>query len=204
MISKSLAKLVPALGFVVALASCSTIDTFIPHGGDAPVANSSPIRYGPDHPEDKVKVEPLSATDLDCPSLDIADGGATYRVGGPDNKTVRYQFDISNLARDCEPRGAQFALKIGISGLLLIGPAGKPGSYSADLKLLVATVADKKPVYQKTFKIAVDTNGKDRGAFELAPDPILLPLTRTDIDAIYTVTLGLGNTVGVAPTRHRK
>jgi hypothetical protein len=150
---------------------------------------------GPTPDAEKIRVNPLSSDDLDCPSVDIAEGGSTFRVGGAENNSVRYQFDISDVARQCIPQGAQFALKIGISGLALVGPAGAPGTFSTDLKLVVASVADKKPVYQKAYKVTVNTNGGLRGSFELVADPILLPLTRTDLDNLYTVTVGFGNSV---------
>jgi hypothetical protein len=158
-------------------------------------------------PSDKITVNPINADDLDCPAIDIADGGATYRVGGPENKAVRYQFDISNSARQCEPQGSQFALKLGVSGLLLVGPAGSPGAYSADLKVLVSNAGDHKPVYQKTYKVSVDTQGGAQGAFQLVADPILLPLTRTDLDELYDVTIGLGDSVkagAVTQAEHKR
>jgi len=195
-----------AVALAALTAGCSNIEALMPTGGSNPGATSSrsvqaaEAHSGAGSDSDKVRVLPLSTGDLDCPPVDIADGGATFRVGGADNTTVRYQFDISDVARQCVPQGSQFALKIGISGLGLVGPAGAPGTLSTDLKIVVANSGDKKPVYQKTYKIAVNTNGGLRAPFELVADPVLLPLTRTDLDTLYTVTVGFGNSVGAVST----
>ena len=198
-----------AMALAALTAGCGNIESIMPTGAVIPGSSSArdagviQARSASGTDADKIKVLPLSAEDLDCPSIDIADGGATFRVGGADNKAVRYQFDISDVARQCVPQGAQFALKIGISGLALVGPAGAHGVLSTDLKVVVANAADKKPVYQKTYKITANTNGGARAPFELVADPILLPLTRTDLDTLYTVTVGFGNSVAAPPKPRR-
>jgi hypothetical protein len=188
-----------AVALAALTAGCSSIEAIMPTGvnvaGPAPTSNGHATQpAGAD--AEKIKVLPISSDDLDCPEVDIADGGATFRVGGADNNAVRYQFDISNVARQCVPQGGQFALKIGISGQALIGPAGQPGNLSADIKVVVAGAADKKPVFQKSYRVAANTSGGERAPFELDVDPILLPLTRTDLDNLYTITVGFGNSVG--------
>jgi len=143
---------------------------------------------------ERLKVRPISSDELDCPSVGIAEGGSMVRVGGPDNASVRYQFTISDQARECVPQGDNFDLKVGISGLLLMGPAGKPGPYSTDLAIVVADSKDKKPLYRKSYKITVDTKGEAQAPFQLVADPIPLPMTRTDLDNLYDVTIGFGKT----------
>ena len=44
--------------------------------------------------------------DINCPEVDIAEGGAAYRVGGADNASVRYQFNIGDTARAVRSRRA--------------------------------------------------------------------------------------------------
>lgn len=153
---------------------------------------------------ERLKVAPITSDELECPSVNIAEGGSTVRVGGPDNASVRYQFTISDHARSCEPQGGQFALKIGISGLLLMGPAGKPGPYSTDLGIVVVSAVDKKPLYTKSYKITVDTKGDTQGAFQILADPIVLPLTRTDLDNQFDVTIGFGKTADVPADKPEK
>ena len=57
------------------------------------------------HPTDRMKVLPVAAQDINCPDVTVADGGAALRVGGPDNASVRYQFNIGDTARQCDPAG---------------------------------------------------------------------------------------------------
>jgi len=192
-----------AVALAALTAGCSSIESIMPSGGysQGPKPTSSGRVAEPGGTDaEKIKRLPISSDDLDCPSIDIADGGATLRVGGADNSSVRYQFDITDVARQCVPQGAQFALKIGISGQALVGPAGAPGNFSADLKIAVANAGDKKVVYQKAYRVSVDTNGGARGSFELDADPILLPLNRTDLDSLYNVTVGFGNSVATSHT----
>ncbi len=196
-------KPIAALALAALAAGCSNMETMIPaFTGATTVKNGGNGAGGPVAEADKIKVLPLSEQDLDCPSIDIADGGATFRVGGPANEAVRYQFDISDLGRECVPQGGQFALKIGVSGQALVGPAGAPGKLSADLKIVVASGAEKKQVYEKAYKVTVDTNGGARGAFALVADPIMLPLTRTDLDNVFSVTVGFGNSAAIPKRRH--
>lgn len=204
------ARLIVAFAFAAPLGACGSMDALIPNkGGQASTPNQEnpsqrtqsgvESHQGPVTEADKIKVLPLEATDLTCPLVDIADGGATQRVGGPDNQAVKYQIDISNVSRNCEPHGAQAAINIGVSGLGLVGPAGSPGVFSTDLKVLVISEADKKTFYQKSYKVSVDTKGSLRGTYELVLDPIMVPLTRTNLDDLYSITIGLANSVSTKP-----
>jgi hypothetical protein len=191
-----------AVALAASLSGCGGVTMPDLTGGDVRLAK--PAASSDQLPEsEKLKVRPLAAEDLDCPIIDVAEGGSTLRVGGPANTDVRYQFSISDMARTCEPRGAQFALKMGISGLLLIGPAGKPGAYSGDLKIVVANSGDKKTIYEKVYKIDADTKDQSQVPFQLIPDPIMLPLTRTDLNDLFSVTIGFGTGKAAPPERHR-
>ena len=59
----------------------------------------------PANPTDRPKVLPVAAQDINCPEVTVADGGAALRVGGPENSSVRYQFNIGDTARQCDPAG---------------------------------------------------------------------------------------------------
>jgi hypothetical protein len=151
---------------------------------------------------EKIIKLPASAEDLDCPAVAVAEGGASARVGGSDSQSVRYQFDISDLSRECDPEGPQFALKVGVAGHLLIGPAGSPGSYSTTLHVEVKRDADGKIMFSKSYPVAADTNGGDRGSYNVVTEPILLPLTRARLDADYSISVGLAQ--GGAVTHQRR
>ena len=94
----------------------------------------------------------------------IADGGAALRVGGPENASVRYQFNIGDTARQCDPAGpGQAALKIGVAGDVVIGPAGAAGTFSAPVKITVTRQGDNSTVFSQTYRAEATTDGVRAG-----------------------------------------
>jgi hypothetical protein len=187
----------------LALSACSTEGSWAPsfmapRNGPTPDANGHATKAS-----EKIIKLPTSAEDIDCPQVAVVEGGASARVGGPESQAVRYQFDISDLSRECDPQGAQFALKVGVAGHLLIGPAGSPGSYSTTLRVEVKRDADGKIVFSKSYGVASDTNGGNRGSYNVVTEPILLPLTRARLDDDYSISVGLAQGGGAAPHSRR-
>jgi hypothetical protein len=158
------------------------------------------------NPSDKPKVLPVASQDINCPEVDIADNGAALRVGGPDNASVRYQFNISDTARECDPAGpSQAALKIGVKGEVVIGPAGSPGTFNAPLKIMVTRDSDKTDVFSQTYRVEAATDGITAGAFRVVTDSITLPMPTLQLADVYSITVGFeGGTSGPSPTRHKK
>ncbi len=187
--------------------ACSSMENII-----SPSLNAKPAAVAaaqdPSHgsESDKLVKLPLSAEELDCPSVDIQEGGASVRVGGADNPSVRYQFDIAQTARECAPQGDQFRLKVGVSGHLLIGPAGTPGAYSAPLRITVRREVDQKPAYSKVYKVEANTAGGAQAPFELVSEPIVLPMTRTELADDYAIIVGFdnGKATEAKPPRKRR
>src|SRR5271155_5985173 len=158
------------------------------------------------NPSDKPKVLPVASQDINCPEVVIADNGAALRVGGPDNASVRYQFNIGDTARQCDPAGpSQAALKIGVKGEVVIGPAGAPGTFNAPLKVTVTRESDKTDVFSQTYRVEAATDGVTAGAFRVVTDPITLPMPTLQLADVYSITVGFaGGTGGPSPTRHKK
>src|SRR5271157_3158111 len=123
--------------------------------------NPRPVAGKPaTNPSDKPKVLPVASQDINCPEVTIADGGAALRVGGPENASVRYQFNIADTARECDPAGpSQAGLKIGVRGEVVIGPAGAAGTFSAPLKITVTRNSDKTDVFAQTYQVEASTDG---------------------------------------------
>ena len=181
--SSAFVKLACAVGLAAGVSGCSTLESIIPTGGTAPSNSASPKVFTGDHvtpetPADKVVVLPMTSLELDCPAVEVVDGAATQRFGGPANSEVRYQFDIGDTARECQPAGSNFTVKVGISGLLLIGPAGKPGAYSTNVKVRVKREVDQKYVFEKSYHVEANTNADTRAPFQVVTEPITLPFTR--------------------------
>lgn len=178
---------------VLALAGCAANDSLLPPSlfGPQPGKNNY-IQQPSDRESDKLIKLPAAPEDLDCPDVGIADGGASSRVGGATSDSVRYQFTIGDVARECDPQGGQFALKVGVSGRLLIGPAGSPGVYGTTLHVQVKRDADSKVLIDKVYKISADTAGSAQAPFRFISEPFLLPLTRARLADDYSIFIGLG------------
>ena len=193
------------------LAGCSSVESFLPHGEPNAVAiaqGASPPRTAQPaaNPSEKLIQRPVASIDINCPPVDVATDGAAYRVGGPENASVRYQFNIGDTARQCDPAGpGQASVKIGVKGEVVIGPAGSAGTYSVPLKIVITNETEKKPVFSKTYKVEATTDGVTAGAFQIVTEPILVPMPTLQLADLYSVTVGFeGSGAIAAPHRHRR
>ena len=157
------------------------------------------------NPSEKMKVLPVAAQDINCPEVTIADSGAALRVGGADNASVRYQFNIGDTARQCDPAGpGQAAIKIGVAGEVVMGPAGSAGTFSAPVKITVTQVGNDKPVFSQTYRAEATTDGVKAGQFRIVTDPINVPMPTLQLADLYSITVGFENgTGGPSPTGHK-
>ncbi len=145
----------------------------------------------PRNASEKSIVLPVASQDINCPEVDIADGGASLRVGGPENASVRYQFNIGDTARQCDPAGpGQAALKVGVAGDVVIGPAGAAGTFSAPVKVTVTKQGDNTTVFSQTYRVEAATDGVSAGKFRMVTDPISLPMSTLQLADVYTITVG--------------
>ena len=122
----------------------------------------------------------------------------------PPARTCAINSTSRTSARECLPQGGQFAFKVGVSGRLLIGPAGSPGAYSSTLHVLVKRDIDDKVMFEKTYPISADTAGAAQVPYRLVTEPVLLPLTRARLDLDYSVYVGLGSGGRPAAVRHKR
>ena len=156
-------------------------------------------------PSDRLKVLPVAAIDINCPDVTVADGGAALRVGGADNASVRYQFSLGDTARQCDPAGTgQAAIKIGVSGQVVMGPAGQAGTFSAPVKITVTRLTDNTSVFSQTYRAEATTDGVRAGQFRIVTDPITVPMSTLQLADLYSITVGFeGGTGGPPPTGHK-
>ena len=191
------------------LAGCSSVEGLLPHGDP----DAGAIALGANPPKtarpganssEKPIVRPVASVDINCPPVDVPDEGAAYRVGGADNESVRYQFNIGDTARECDPAGrGQATIKIGVKGELVVGPAGSPGTYSVPLKIVVTRESDNEPIYSETFKVEAATDGVTAGAFRIVTEPIPVPMPTLQLADLYSITVGFEEGGGAAPRRRR-
>ena len=157
------------------------------------------------NPSEKPKVLPVASQDINCPEITIADGGAALRVGGPENASVRYQFNIGDTARQCDPAGpGQASVKIGVAGQVVIGPAGAAGTFNAPVKITVTRLTDNNTVFSQTYRAEATTDGIKAGEFRIVTDSINLPMPTLQLADLYSITVGFeGGTGNPPPTGHK-
>jgi len=204
-------RLAVALAGSGVLAGCGSVESLMPHYDPATAqlnqgANPRPTAQPTANPAEKLITRPVSSADINCPEVDIAEGRSAYRAGGVESASVRYQFNIGDVARECDPAGpGQASLKIGVAGNLVIGPAGSPGTYSVPLTITVTEDADKKQVYSRTYKIEATADATNSGQFRIVADPIVLPMPTLQLANVYSVTIGFQGGGGApAPRAHRR
>jgi hypothetical protein len=200
-----------AVAALAVLGGCSSVDSWFAHRDPNANyvnlgANPPPVAKPAANPSEKPIVLPVASQDINCPTVDVAEGGAALRVGGTDNASVRYQFNVGDTARECDPAGpGQATLKIGVAGEVVVGPAGSAGTYSAPLKIAVTRNTDKKEVFSRIFKVEATTDGVQAGGFRVVTEPIPLPLTTLQLADEYTISVGFASGGASAPPkRHRQ
>ena len=195
------------------LSGCGTVETLqnlVPHHN----VNDEQLNLGVNprqtagthatRPGEKPVILAVASTDIDCPLIDVVEGGASLRVGGADNTSVRYQFNIGDTARQCDPAGpGQASIKIGVKGNLVIGAAGSAGTFSAPLRVAIINESDKKPVFSKTYTVQATSNEQQVGQFQFVTDPIVVPMPTLQLANIYTINVGFGSG-GEKPEKTRR
>lgn len=120
--------------------------------------------------------------DLTCPPVAIRSGASTYAVGVPGQPAsgtdVRYQATIRETARECDYNTDthQIAIKVGIRGRVIVGPAGAPPAVEVPLR--VAVVEDgvsPKTIATKAYTITVSLSGDEGGNYSFVSDDISYP-----------------------------
>ena len=206
----------PPLLALCLLSGCGAMETvqnLVPHHN----VNDEQLNLGanprktagspPSNPSERPKVLAVASQDINCPPVDVAEDGAALRVGGPDNPSVRYQFNIGDTARQCDPAGpGQVAIKIGVKGDVVVGQAGSAGTLSAPLRIEIINTADKKPVFSKIYNVSVTTDGILPGIFQVVTDPIVVPMPTLQLPNVYEISVGFGSGGGAAkkPQRRRR
>jgi hypothetical protein len=147
---------------------------------------------------------PTEKREYSCPKAEILEGTVAYRSGAADvARGVAYQAAIGDIARDCSlVAQAQMRLRVGVQGRVILGEAGKPGTYSIPVR--VAVRKGDQTVYSKMSSASVTIPASDTQAtFIVIDEGILLPVGVSDPGDEYTVLVGLDPQSG-RPTRNRR
>lgn len=138
--------------------------------------------------------QPKPTDPILCPEIGVLDGTSADRVYAPgndqSNAAVRYQFSIDDVARDCQVNGGRVAMKIGVAGRILLGPAGTPGTYPAPIRVAIINVGDGTPVVSKLYQVPASVNAAQSEApFTLVTDPLSVPAVE-HFAQNYTIKVG--------------
>ncbi|MGO9674831.1 MAG: hypothetical protein ACLPSF_11820 [Methylocella sp.] len=132
---------------------------------------------------------------LFCPEVIILDGTAAAQVHAgapPTNMNLRYQYSLGDVVRQCELQGDQLAVKVGIAGNVLLGPAGTPASFSVPLRVAIVGAKDNEPIVTKLYHVAATIPaGQAQTDFSLVTEPLLVPFTQDHTEDDYTIKVGI-------------
>lgn len=136
--------------------------------------------------------------EIDCPIVDIAEGGAAMRAGG---EQPRYQISIGQTARECVASGGgAYTIKVGVELRALLGPGGAPGTFSAPLR--IAVKSGQQVIGTRTRNVSVSIpSGNTQGSALVVEEGILVPPGKEDV----IIELALGKSAAVErPQRRRR
>jgi len=141
---------------------------------------------------------------IDCPIVQIEPGMSSFRVGGADASSVRYQIAIGDVARDCSQSNGQLLVRVGVETRTVIGPAGAPGSYTAPLTVALRRVGDEKLLASKTYQVggAVGSTGNSINA--LIAEPLAAPFINERAADDYEIVLSMGKGAAAPEGRRRR
>ena len=136
-------------------------------------------------PEQAVPASGATASapsDLTCPPVTIRSGASTYAVGLPGQPAsgtdLRYQVTIGETARECDYNTDthQVAIKIGIQGRVIVGPAGAPPTVEVPLRIaVVEDGVSPKTIATKAYTIPVNLPGAEGAPYSFVADDIAYP-----------------------------
>ena len=149
--------------------------------------------------------DPKERRVTDCPEVRVPSGEAALRVGGQGSASVRHQFSVGQVARECGVAGNDLTIKVGVKGRVVLGPAGAPGNYSAPLRIAVRQQQGEKLVTSKVFTVGGTIAPGSTGAdFTVVTEPFAVPYTTEHAADDYEVVVGFGKDVKAAPVEKRK
>ncbi|MGI6244479.1 MAG: hypothetical protein ACOYJQ_01745 [Pseudochelatococcus sp.] len=78
----------------------------------------------------------VPAEEVICPRFDVFEGGSAVRSG--EGRELRHQLAIRTTARECITHAdGTHTVNVGVEVLALLGPAGRPGTFSTPLHIAI-------------------------------------------------------------------
>jgi hypothetical protein len=130
-----------------------------------------------------------------CPQIVVLEGAAASRAyagSPPASENLRYQSALTDTARECALEGDKLAIKIGVAGNVLLGPAGSAGSFSVPVRMTILRKRDNEPVAAKLYRAAVTVGpGQTQADFTIISDPLYVPFIQDHAEDDYTISVGI-------------
>lgn len=151
---------------------------------------------------------PAPGATADCP-LVVMDAGTTMlrTPAEADAASVRHQISIKSAVRECIVAGDHLDIRVGVEGDVVLGPAGTPGAYGANLRIALRRTKDDSIVSSKTYRVsATIPAGAARADFRLLAEPMTAPSVakaQEDYDILVGFTEGGAEPVE-KPARKKK
>jgi hypothetical protein len=205
------AKTILVLAAAIGLASCSSR-----HPGSFDADNSTSDKLGNLLAFNSLTAPPAPTTTTTvkvvCQEIIVLDGTAAQRVynGAQSNDTLKYQYSLGDVARECAVQGSDVAMRIGVEGNVLLGPVGSPGNFNVPIRIAIVRESDQKPVVSKLYRVAATIpGGQTQGAFSFVSEPLLVPFLHEHSEDDYNIKIGIDSGSGAEvpegkPRRARK
>lgn len=125
----------------------------------------------------------------ECPAVNVPSGASAFSSG--QGQTIRYQASLLDFARECTMSGPQsVAIKIGVRGLVKLGEAGSPGSYTAPLRITVRTRAGEVvSTITQRVKVTIPP-GAQNAPFQYVAAPVTVPISLSQPLRSYDLQVG--------------
>jgi len=104
-------------------------------------------------------------SDLNCPPVEVREGASTLTIAPPGSNmmSLKYQGSFVRTARECTVVSGVIAVKVGVQGRIVVGPAGGPGQVDVPVRFAVVqeTPGGMKPIMTKLVHLPVVVNPGD-------------------------------------------
>lgn len=155
MTKNTLIRVVASAGLVALLAGCSMGSMF----GGGSTASSANLQNATATPAAvaRAQTNALPAIATQCPPIKVRLGGeAMFYYGGGrtgDPKALQYQGVIDETTRNCVVSNGLITVNMGVSGRVLLGPAGSQSSVNAPIRFAVER--DGQAIFSEKYTIPV-------------------------------------------------
>jgi hypothetical protein len=168
-------RLTATAGIALLLAGCSMGGMF----GGSPSASNQNLQNATATPAAvaQAQTSALPAIATECPPIRVRQGGeAMFYYGGGrvgDPKALQYQGVIDETSRNCVVSNGLITVNMGVTGRVLLGPAGTQASVNAPIRFAVER--DGQAVFSEKYTLPVSLAGAQSAEFVKVVENVAIP-----------------------------